>query len=166
MIFFDLDVDSRTIVKHSSGHSFQSRTFQSYYHVLLHPKLLLVPSISMKDKIGVLLDATTVKSPAKFILSTSEYLWVTLHSDNQIRIWGLSDGRCLATSQKELFPSKLQRIVAIPTHDGHLLCFDTAGDVYLVNMFRMTVLKHLTVGVEGVSLVDVVKVDESFVTSW
>lgn len=82
---------------------------------------MLVPSISMKEGRGVLLDAAIVKSPAKFILSTSEYLWVTLHSDNIVRIWSMSDGRCLMWSPKELFLTKLKRIFPIPTYDGYLL---------------------------------------------
>lgn len=102
-VFFTLDVDSRTIVKRGSDEDRNAKTYKSFFHLLLHPKLLLIPSISMKERVGTLLDAAVVKSPAKYILSTSDYLWVTLHSDSVVRIWNISDGRCLMWSPKELF---------------------------------------------------------------
>ena len=137
-----------------------SKIYKTYYHLLLHPKLLLVPSISMKEKIGRLLDATVVESPAKFILSTSDNLWVTLHDDNIVRIWSISDGRCLMFSPKDLFLTKLIRIFPIPTYDGYLLCFGEEGDVYIINMFRMRLLKHSKIDVNGLAHISLVKVDK------
>lgn len=158
-IFFNLDVDSRTIVRKGEDGERTSKTYKSYYHLLLHPKLLLIPSISMKERVGRLLDASIVKSPAKFILSTSEYLWVTLHNDNIIRIWSVSDGRWLMLSPKELFLTKLKRIFPIPTYDGYILCFGEEGDVYIINMFRMRLLKHSSIDIDGISHISLVKVD-------
>lgn len=128
--------------------------------MLLHPKLLLIPSISMKEKIGKLIDASIVKSPAKFILSTSEYLWITLHADNIVRLWNFSDGRCLMLSPKELFLTKLKRIFPIPTYDGYLFCFGEEGDMYIINMFKMRLLKHSSIDIDGISHISVLKVDQ------
>jgi WD40 repeat protein len=114
----------------------------------------------MKDKVGKLIDTSLVKSPAKYILSTSEYLWVTLHEDNIVRIWNISDGRCLMVSPKELFLTKLRRIYAIPTYDGYLLCFGEDGDVYIINMFQMRLLKHSSIDIEGISKLSLIKIDQ------
>lgn len=113
----------------------------------------------MKERVGTLLDSAVVKSPAKYILSTSEYLWVTLHSDNVVRIWSISDGRCLMWSPKELFLTELKRIFPIPTYEGYLLCFGKHGDVYIINMFRMRLLKHSSIDIDGIRHISLVKVD-------
>ena len=163
-IFFILDVDSRTILKRDSENESLSKYYKSYFHMLLHPKILLIPSISMKDKIGILIDATVVKSPAKYILSTSNNLWVTLHADNVIRIWGMSDGRWLMWSPKELFLTKLKRIISIPTYEGYLLWFGEEGDVYIINLFRMRLLKHSSIDIDGVSHIKILQIEESYIT--
>ena len=67
-IFFTLDVDSRTVIKRHPDNESLRKSYKSYFHMLVHPKLLLVPSISMKEKIGILLDATIVKSRQKGLL--------------------------------------------------------------------------------------------------
>ena len=162
-IFFTLDVDSRTIVQKDSKSESLSKSYKSYFHMLLHPKLLLVPSISMKEKVGCLLDATVVNSPAKFIMSTSDHLWVTLHSDNVIRIWGMSDGRWLMWSPKELFLTKLKRIIPIPTYEGYLLCIAEEGDIYIINLFKMRLLKHSNIDIIGIAHISLIGVDESYV---
>ena len=158
-IFFTLEVDYRTLMKKKTDSENACKSCKSFFHMLLHPKLLLVPSISMKEKIGKLLDACIVKSPAKFILSTSEYLWVTLHDDNVVRLWSISDGRCLMWSTKELFLTKLKKIYPIPTYDGYLLCFGEEGDLYIVNMFKMRLLKHSSIDIEGISHLSTSTVD-------
>ena len=162
-IFFNLDVDSRTVVQKNSLNSSLSKSFKSYFHMLLHPKLLLIPSISMKEKVGNLIDACVVTSPAKYIMSTSDHLWVTLHSDNVIRLWGMSDGRCLMWSPKELFLTKVKRVVPIPTYEGYLLCFAEEGDIYIVNIFRMRLLKHSSIDIQGIAHISLIEVDQSHV---
>jgi hypothetical protein len=62
-------------------------------------------------------------------------------------------------SPKELFLTKLKRIFPIPTYDGYILCFGEEGDVYIINMFRMRLLKHSSIDIDGISHISLVKVD-------
>lgn len=66
-------------------------------------------------------------------------------------------------SPKDLFLTKLKRIIAIPSYDGYLLCFGEEGDVYIINMFRMRLLKHSSIDLNGVHRVSLINADEHFI---
>ena len=64
------------------------------------------------------------------------------------------------SSPKELFLTNLKRIFPIPTYEGYLLCFGEEGDVYIINMFRMRLLKHSSIDIDGIAHISLIKVDQ------
>lgn len=74
---------------------------------------------------------------------------VTLHDDNRIRLWNTNDGRCVMTSQKELLVTKAMKIKVIKSHPGNILLVGKDKDVYVVNVYKMMLLKHFQYEIEG-----------------
>lgn len=50
----------------------------------------------------------------------------------------------------------------IPTYEGYLLCIAEEGDIYIVNIFRMRLLKHSNIDIEGISNISLIEVDKSY----
>lgn len=66
-------------------------------------------------------------------------------------------------TKRAIFITKLKRIFPIPTYDGYLLCFGEEGDVYIINMFRMRLLKHSSIDIDGISHIHLTKVDKDYI---
>ena len=100
-------------------HNHNGTDHVSRYIVNLQPKVFLIPSIS--EEMGPVSGYTLVRSPAKYILSTSSHLLVTLHAeDNRIRLWNTNDGRCIMASPPQLLHAPCDRIFRVRNHPGHV----------------------------------------------
>ena len=64
----------------------------------------------------------------------------TLHEDNRLRLWNTNDGRCIAISSASLLPgNKAVAIGAIEGFPCHLFVFGNAGDLFIVDAYKMQV---------------------------
>ena len=80
------------------------------FTVAINPRILCTHSIFSQEEHQLkLMDYCYVKSAAPKILSTSEYLLLTIHKNISgdggcLRLWNTNDGRCIMTSPQEMFP--------------------------------------------------------------
>ena len=64
-------------------------------------------------------------------------------------MWNTNDGRCVMASPKDLLVTKAEKIKVIKSHPGHLLLIGKNKDVYVMNVYKMMVLKHFQYDIEG-----------------
>lgn len=74
---------------------------------------------------------------------------MTLHADNRIRLWNTNDGRCVMTSAKDMLVTKGRSIKKFKHHPGHIMVIGTQGDICILNVYTMTILKHLMYEFQG-----------------
>ena len=120
IIIFSYELDVLLRRRYDIGHAVHSTTF---YNLLLHPKLLMLPSISAVEQVGPLVDIALVENPSKYILvsplleltpqSATPHLYLTLHHDRVLRLWDMDDGRCIMRSTKELLLTKVCRVITV-----------------------------------------------------
>jgi len=90
-----------------------------------------------------LISSLVIKSPAPHILTSSQYLLLTLHSDNILRLWSIDDGRCLLASSHTMIESKTLGMTHFADYPGYVAIAGDKSDVYIVNVFTMEVENHL-----------------------
>lgn len=124
--------------------------------VTIKPRLLcLTNAFPEQSQISKLLDFCFIQSPASKLLSTSDYLLVTLHQTqdrSSLRLWSKEDGRCIMTSPKELFHQmKIIRVFNLDDKifSGLLLCLSDDGFLIVFNAFTMTLVKKIFCGFNG-----------------
>ena len=59
VVLYNTVFDQRTVRKRRTDKNLEVE-YRSYYHVILHPKLLLVPNINMDYRTGYLVDSTVM----------------------------------------------------------------------------------------------------------
>ena len=74
IIIFSYELDVLLRRRSDIGHAIHSTTF---YNLLLHPKLLMLPSISVVEKVGPLVDVALVENPSKYILVSPSRIHTT-----------------------------------------------------------------------------------------
>ena len=120
----------------------------------LTPFALLLPNVSGFP--GTLKDYTMMRSPAQHLLSSSPYFLVTLHvrskagGENKIRLWNTNDGRCVMASQESMIMQNPSKIKNMDNHPGHILLLSKTGEVQIINVFTMMLLKHLCFEFKGI----------------
>ena len=97
-----------------------------------------------------------VRCPAPNILNASAFWLCTLHSDNRLRLWNTDDGRCISVSSVRFLdkaenlgfgdgagsqPNAVKglAVAAVEGFPGHIFVFTDAGDVYIVDVYKMQV---------------------------
>lgn len=90
-----------------------------------------------------------VRSPAPDILSCSSFQLVTLHSDKIIRLWNIDDGRCVLSSAQDQIHSKVLGMTVLGDYPGYIAIVGAEADIYIVNVFTMTVENHLCLDFNG-----------------
>ncbi len=146
----------------------------------LIPRVTMTPNIS-KDA-GKLLSYCFVKSPAPNILvnifinifqGTSITLILTLHQDCVLRLWTTDDGRCILASRKDILPKLSPQVKitlkVISSENNTLsgivaLSSSEMKEIYIVNAYKMTVVKKIPHNIEGLTSQDNLKlsIHESF----
>ena len=105
-----------------------------------------------------------VRCPAPNILNASAFWLCTLHSDNRLRLWNTDDGRCISVSSVRFLDKaanfggaatefqlpgagagsqtstvKGLAVAAVEGFPGHIFVFTDAGDVCIVDVYKMQV---------------------------
>lgn len=70
---------------------------------------------------------------------------VTLHDDNRIRTWNITDGKCICVSLPNTFPTKLVKLQSAFMQQ-YMLALGTHCDFYLVDFVEMKIIKSYTSG--------------------
>ena len=101
-----------------------------------------------------------VRCPAPNILNASAFWLCTLHSDNRLRLWNTDDGRCISVSSVRFLdkaansggaaaefqlpgagnqPNAVKglAVAAVEGFPGHIFVFTDAGDVCIVDVYKM-----------------------------
>lgn len=74
---------------------------------------------------------------------------MTLHDDNRVRLWNTNDGRCVMASPREMLVTKAIKLKVIKSHPGNILLIGKDKDVYIINVYKMMVLKHFQYDIDG-----------------
>jgi hypothetical protein len=56
------------------------------------------------------------------------------------------------TSQHGMLVTVAKKIRKIKTHPGHIIVIGDKGDIYIVNIYTMTLLKHFSAAFKGVAI--------------
>lgn len=68
---------------------------------------------------------------------------MTLHDDNIIRLWNTNDGRCILASTKDMLRNKASIVKNIKPHPGNVIVIGKYSDMYIVNVYKMSVLNKI-----------------------
>lgn len=116
--------------------------------IKVQPKILCVPDITRTEPL-TFITSVLVRCPAPQILDSSSYYLLTLHSDNIIRLWNTDDGRCVSQSCLDLFVTKALGMINIEDYPGYIAVIGGEGDLYIINVYTMTMLNHCCLQFKG-----------------
>ena len=91
-----------------------------------------------------------VKCPSPNILSASHFWLCTLHQDNILRLWNTNDGRCVVASPSNLLVTPGKVLLTLESYPGFVFVFGEKGDMYVINVYRMTLEAHFGLGTRGI----------------
>lgn len=60
-----------------------------------------------------------------------------------IRLWNIDDGRCVLSSTEDQIHSKVVGMTVLNDYPGYIAVVGNEADIYIVNVFTMTVENHL-----------------------